>query len=120
MSESARDDDRERKFGKRMMATKNDLHQPSEQDGANYEITHIPFHRYCRHCIRGRGREEDCRKPKERDVQEIQLEFMCVGSEKEGKTLAFLSAREKSTKAVCSTGGIRRYTIVKSDNEPRC
>ena len=40
-----------------------------------------------------RGREEDCRKSmdEERQVPEVHLDYMFMGDEKEGKTLAFLA-----------------------------
>ena len=38
-------------------------------------MTHLPFRSWCRHCITGSGREEDCRKAseEERQVPEIHL-----------------------------------------------
>ena len=90
----------------------------------------------------GRGGEEDCRKTmeEERQVPEVHLDYMFMGDEKEGKTLAFLVARERETRAVLSTVVPRRTAgewiwrrlmawlreiglvsvdiIVKSDNEP--
>ena len=58
----------------------------------------------CGHCIKGRGREEESR------VIEIHLDCMFTGNEKEGKTWAFLFAREKVTKAVLSTVVPRKST----------
>ena len=53
----------------------------------------------------GRAREEDCRKSmeEERQVPAVHLDHMFMGDEKEGKTLAFLVARERETRAVLST-----------------
>ena len=90
----------------------------------------------------GRGREEECRKTmeEERQVSEVHLDYMFMGEEKEGKTLAFLVPRERETRAVLSAMVPRKTTgewicrrlmawlreiglesvdvIVKSDNEP--
>ena len=48
----------------------------------------------------GRGREEDCRKTveEERQVPEVHFDYMFMGDEKEGNTLAFLVARESETR----------------------
>ena len=76
---------------------KHDSRQPSEQERDKHEMTHLPFCSWCRHCIMGRGREEDCHRTMEekRQVPEIHLDCMLMRDEKEGKTLAFLVARER-------------------------
>ena len=30
---------------------------PSEEEIKQHEITHLPYRSWCRHCVRGRGRE---------------------------------------------------------------
>ena len=128
-------------FGNRKIVRKHDPRQPSQQEKEEHEMTHLPFRSWCRHCIMVRGREEDCRKSmeEERQVPEVHLDYMFMGGEKEGKTLAFLVARERETRAVLSTVVPRKTTgewicrrlmawlreiglesvdiIVKSDNE---
>ena len=105
-------------------------------------MTHLPFRSWCRHCVRGRGKEEECKRVEEGDraVPEVHLDYMFMGEEKEGSTLAFLVARERETKAVFCTVVPRKSTdewickrlmawlreiglefvdiVVKSDNEP--
>ena len=129
-------------FGNRKVVRKHDPRQPSQQEKEEHEMTHLPFRSWCRQCIMWRGREEDCRKSmeEERQVPEVHLDYMFMGDEKEGKTLAFLVARERTTRAVLSTVVPRKTTgewicrrlmawlreiglesvdiIVKSDNEP--
>ena len=123
---------------------KHDLRQPGEQERNARGMTHLPFRSWRRHCscIKGMGREEDCRMSieEERQVQDIHLYYMFMGDEKEGKTLAFLVARERATRTVLSTVVPTNSTgqricrrllawlreiglefvdiIVKSDNEP--
>ena len=46
----------------------------------------------------------------ERQVPEVHLDYMFMGDEKEGKTLAFLVARERETRAVLSTVVPRKTT----------
>ena len=129
-------------FGNRKVVRIHDPRQPSQQEKEEHEMTHLPFRSWCRHCIMGRGREEDCRKSmeEERQVPEVHLDYMFMGDERERKTLAFLVARERETRAVLSTVVPRKTTgewicrrlmawlreiglesvdiIVKSDNEP--
>ena len=83
-------------FGNRRVVREHDPRQPSQQEKEEHQMTHLPFRSWCRHCIMGRGREEDCRKSmeEERQVPEVHLDYMFMGDEKEGKTLAFLVARE--------------------------
>ena len=99
-------------FGNRKVVRKHDPRQPSQQEKEEHEMTHLPFRSWCRHCIMGRGREEDCRKSmeEERQVPEVHLDYMFMGDEKEGKTLAFLVARERETRAVLSTVVPRKTT----------
>ena len=60
-----------------------------------------------------RGREEDCRQTMEEERQEVpefHLDYMFMGDEKEGKTLALLVSRERETRAVLSTVVSRQTT----------
>ena len=135
-SEEQRRDEKE-EFGERKTTRTHDLRQPSEHERIEHEMTHRPFRIWCKHCIKGRRREEDCRKSIEEDgqVPEIHLDCMFMGDEMEGNTLAFLVGRERATRAVPSTVVPRRSTgewicrrllawlreigefVVKSDNE---
>ena len=53
--------------GNRKFVRKHDPRQPSQQEKEEHEMTHLPFRSWCRHCIMGRGREEDCRKTMEEE-----------------------------------------------------
>ena len=70
--------DKWEEFGNRKAVRKHDPRQPSQQEKEEHEMTHLPFRSLCRHCIMGRGREEDCRKSmeEERQVPEVHLEYM--------------------------------------------
>ena len=65
---------------------------PSEQQRIEHGMTHLPFRSWCRHCIKGRGREEDCRKSfeEDREVPETLWDYMFTDDEKEGHTSASL------------------------------
>ena len=38
-----------------------DPKEPSEEERKDHALTHLPFRSWCRHCVRGRGKEEPCR-----------------------------------------------------------
>ena len=99
-------------FGNRKVVRKHDPRQPSRQEKEEHEMTHLPLRNWCRHCIMERGREEDCRKTMEdeRQVPEVHLDYMFMGNDKEGKTLAFLVAKEREARAVLSTVVPRKTT----------
>ena len=69
------------------------------------EMTHLPFRSWCRHCIRGRGKEETCRKGKKDDGEtpELHIDYMFMGKEHENKTLAILVAKERWRKSMMTT-----------------
>ena len=97
-----------RNSGTERLCAKHDPRQPSQQEKEEHEMTHLPFRSWCRHCIMGRGREEDCRKSmeEERQVPEVHLDYMFMGDEKEGKTLhSWL--RERGRRELCSVRWFR-------------
>ena len=40
----------------------------TEGERIEHEMTHLPFRSWCGRCIKGRGREEDCRKSVEEET----------------------------------------------------
>ena len=134
-------DEGEEEGGRRKVVRKLDPRTPTAEERREHEMTHLPFRSWCRHCVRGRGKEEPCRKVEgERGLPEIHLDFMFMGEEKGDRTLAMLVGRERETKATFATvvpskvvgewtpkrlmAWIRELglefgdVIVKSDNEP--
>ena len=88
---------------------KHDPRQPNQHEKEEHEMTHLPFRSWCRYCVMGRGREEDCRKSmeEERQVPEVHLDYMFMGDEKEGNAFAFLVARERGRRELCSVRWFR-------------
>ena len=54
-SEEQRKHEEEEELGERKTTRKHDLQQPSEQEGIEHEMTHLPSRSWCRHCIKGKG-----------------------------------------------------------------
>ena len=88
-------------FGNRKVVRKHDPRQPSQQEKKEHEMTHLPFPSWRRHCIVERGTR--------RRLSQVDG-GRAASSEKEGKTLAYLVAREKETRAVLSTVVPRKTT----------
>lgn len=83
---------------------KHDPKEPTEAERRDHEMTHLPFRSWCRHCVRGRGKEEACRKGEgEVEKAEIHMDFMYMGEEAGGKTLTILVVKERRTRAIMAS-----------------
>ena len=124
------------------MLRKLDPSKPTKEDRLEHGLTHLPFRSRCRHCVRGRGREEYCRSQESHEggLPKLHVDYMFMGEEQEGKALAILVAREKHTKCTFSIVAPRKGTdhcvprrllawmreiglehndvVIRSDNEP--
>ena len=103
----------EAEAGKRSPMKKLYPKEPTVEERKTHELTHLPFRNWCRHCIRGKGKEEPCQKQEnmEENMEEIHMDFMFMGEEKENvNTLTFLVAKEKNSKMVLTTVTPRKST----------
>ena len=67
----------EEEFGARRPVRKQDPKEPTKAEREEHEKTHLPFRSWCRHCVRGRGKEEACRRVgRDPEVLEVHMEFM--------------------------------------------
>ena len=120
------DEDEDEEYGVRRSVKKLDPREPSKEEREEHEKTHLPFRNWCRHCVRGRCKEETCRDAKrDQEVAEVHLEFMFMRDEGDDRTLAVL---RKSTgqwlgrrvMAFMRESGCEVEAVVlRSDNEPR-
>ena len=98
------EEDEDEEYGVRRSVKKFDPREPSKEEREEHEKTHLPFRNWCRHCVRGRGKEEACRDAKrDQEVAEVHLDFMFMGDEGEDRTLAVLVVKERSRGMVMST-----------------
>ena len=142
MSGSEVGDEDDGEWGARRVERKHEPKGPSERERQEHSVTHLPFRSWCRHCVRGQGTEEPCKRTKGEgpEIPEVHLDFMFMGEETGGRTLAVLVARERGSKATMSTVAPRKSSgewlarrvnawmkeigcahgniTVKSDNEP--
>jgi hypothetical protein len=145
--EQQQEEQEEGEFGKRVCRKVLSPTEPSPQEVAEHQLTHLPFRNWCRHCCRGRGVEISHKKSEgsEKRLPELHFDFCFLGDEKGakpevGETLPVLVVRELHSKMVLSAGVPSKSTgtfvarrcvsflreigceacdvIVKSDNEP--
>ena len=135
------EEDEDEEYGVRRSVKKLDLREPSKGEREEHEKTHLLLRNWCRHCVRGRGKEEACRDAKrDQEVAEVHLDFMFMGDEGDERTLAVLVVKERSRGMVMSTVAPRKSSgqwlgrrvmafmreagceveavVIKSDNEP--
>ena len=128
-------------YGVRRPTKKLDPKEPTREEREEHEKTHVPFRNWCRHCVRGRGKEEACREAKgQREVAEVHIDFMFMGDEGDGRTLAVLVAKERARGMTMATVAPRKSSgqwlgrrlmafmkeagcevepvVIRSDNEP--
>jgi hypothetical protein len=85
-----------------------DPFEPSPQEMADHQLTHLPFRNWCRHCCRGRGIEMPHRKrpEAERVLPEVHFDFCFLGNEGKkdevGETLPVLVVREVGSRMTMS------------------
>ena len=70
---------------------------PRKDDIEEHEKTHLPFRNWCRHCVRGKGKEMAHMKvEQEVTIPEFHMDFGFFGDEGDpGKTLPVLVVRER-------------------------
>ena len=73
-------------FGVRKAERKLDPRELGEEERLEHEKTYLPFRSWCKHCVKGRGKEEACREgEKSYDAAEVHMGFMFMGDEGNGK-----------------------------------
>ena len=101
------DDDVEEKaeYGVRKMVRFQDPGQPTSEEVEEHMKSHVPYRSWCRHCVRGGGRDLPHKKsPDEATLPELHLDFFFMGEEeKPGVTVTILAMRERTTKMGLAT-----------------
>jgi len=74
-----------------------DPKRPSQQEVDQHYLTHLPFRSWCPHCMRGKAKELDCRKPKSEggDMEEFHFDY-CFPGDDMGFKLAILVGAERA------------------------
>ena len=77
---------------------------PNEEERREHEMTHVPYRSWCRHCVRGRGKEMNHKKSKgQPTMTEIHMDLCFPGEEDGSGSLTVLVARDRVTRMTMST-----------------
>ena len=94
----------EEESGRRSMIKMNDPKMPSKLEKEEHEKTHLPYRSWCRHCVRGRGKELPHKKThSESSGVEMSFDFFFLGDEDGAKPMTTLMAIERTTKMKMAT-----------------
>ena len=78
-AESDNEEENEKEYGEREVKKVKVLVKPSPDKVEAHERTHLPFRSWCEACVKGRGKEEACRKGDggggERNLPEVHFDF---------------------------------------------
>ena len=83
--------------------TRKDPGQPSKEEIAKHNITHLPYRSWCSHCVRGRGTAHphiSKHDKGEHDIPIIGADYHYMGMEEEEGTIPMLVIKDGKTKVI--------------------
>ena len=86
--------------------------QPSKEERAQHEMTHLPCRSWCRHCVRGCGKQMPHQGgSQETSISEVHMDFAFLGREDDPlKTMVVFVAKERTSKIIMSAVAPRKTT----------
>ena len=81
---------------------RNGQYEPSKRERQEHELTHLPYRSWCRHCVRGRGKNDAHRRmdaEASHDVPHVSMENCFMGQDEE-KCLPILVMKDHRSKMV--------------------
>ena len=98
--------------GSRKVKKVQDPREPSEEERIEHEMTHLPYRSWCRHCVRGRGKQMPHHEgAQETSMSEVHVDFGFLGREEDPhKSLPVLVAKERTSKMLMSAAVPRKTT----------
>ena len=99
------DSENEGQNGEREVKKLNSPIKPSKEEIETHNLTHLPYRNWCRHCVRGRGKEAAHRTGTGEigDHPEFHFDWCFPGEEEAGKTLTVLVGRMRGTRMTMSS-----------------
>jgi hypothetical protein len=93
-------EDSEGEAGQRKVQKMQDPMLPKECDIQNHNLTHLPYRSWCRHCVKGRGKELPHRRLQdEPGMPELHADLCFLGDENDpGNTVPVFVMRERTTR----------------------
>ena len=105
MGEDEFEVDTEGEPGERKTKKMQDPKMPTRTEIEEHNLTHLPFRSWCRHCVRGRGKELPHKRVGEQgEMPELHVDMCFLGEEKDPhNTITVMVARERSTRMTMAT-----------------
>ena len=96
--DAEREDGEDGDEARRMIKMNNPM-KPSESEIQEHGLSHLPFRNWCRHCVRGRGKEmAKYRIDEEPAMDEVHVDFCFLGDEDGTAPMTTFVARDRRTK----------------------
>ena len=94
------EEDEECEFGSKSAKKMQDPLKPSSAEVDDHMEIHLPYRSWCRHCVRGRGRQSaHMAGTQEPTISEVHFDYGFLGNEKEpGKTVPAMVAKERKSR----------------------
>ena len=91
--------------GVRRPAKMSDPKEPSAEERTEHDMSHLPFRNWCRHCVRGRGKEAAHKRQEgPGEIPEVHFDFAFMGDENgAGNTVTMLVARVRADRMTLAT-----------------
>ena len=86
--------------------------EPSKPERIEHEMTHLPYRSWCKHCVRGRGKQmPHYEGAQETSMSEVHMDFAFLGREEDPlKNLTVLVAKERTSKMIMSAAVPQKTT----------
>ena len=87
-----------------MKVRRNAQVEPSRREREEHELTHIPYRSWCRHCVRGRGKNEAHRRldaEASHEASHVSMDYCFMGQDEE-KCLPILAMKDHRSKTILS------------------
>ena len=84
-------------FGERKTRRMRDPREQTREEREEHEKTHLPFRSWCKHCVRGRGKQlPHYRGTQQTTMSEVHFDYGLLGKEEQATcTIPVLVAKEK-------------------------
>ena len=77
-----------------------DVCSPSHEEREKHNATHLPYRSWCHICVQARGREDDHKRNKEKQVEAVPtvvMDYKAFGQDEEDESLTSIVMRDKRT-----------------------
>ena len=87
----------------RKTAKYNNPAEPTKEEREEHEKTHVPYRSWCKHCVRGGGKELAHKRSEELpSIPEVHMDFCYMGDEQRpGETITILVAGREDRRWAC-------------------